>query len=93
MRNRLVFRTHAIQRMFERRITEDDVFDVLSDGIIVENYPDDRPYPSELVLGWCGVRPIHIVVAHNEDDNEDVVVTVYEPDNTLWTPDFRRRKE
>ena len=93
MRNRLVFRTHAIQRMFERRITEDDVFDVLSDGIIVENYPDDRTYPSELVLGWCGVRPIHIVVAHNEDDNEDVVVTVYEPDNTLWTPDFRRRKE
>ena len=93
MRKKLVFRTHSIQRMFERQITEEDVLNVLNNGIIIEDYPDDRPYPSKLVLGWCGIRPIHIVVALNEDDNEDIIVTVYEPDNTLWTPDFRRRKE
>lgn len=79
--------------MFERQITEQDVLNVLNDGIIIEDYPDDRPYPSKLLLGWCGIRPIHIVVADNKDDNEDIVVTVYEPDNTLWTPDFRGRKE
>ena len=78
--------------MFERQITEEDVRNVLNNGIIIEDYPDDRPYPSKLLLGWCEIRPIHIVVAYNENDNEDIIVTVYEPDNTLWMPDFRRRK-
>jgi uncharacterized protein DUF4258 len=58
----------------------------------VEDYPDDTPYPSRLVLGWNGRRPIHVVVADNLDDNENIVITVYEPDPEEWEPDFRRRK-
>jgi hypothetical protein len=42
--------------MFERQITEEDVRNVLNNGIIIEDYPDDRPYPSKLSLGWCGIR-------------------------------------
>jgi hypothetical protein len=88
----LVFRVHAIQRMFQRRISEDDVRRVLTTGEIIENYPDDTPYPSELILGWCGSRPIHIVIANNADARESIVVTVYEPDPDQWEPGFRRRK-
>lgn len=88
----LVFRIHAIQRMFQRRISEDDVRRVLTTGEIIENYPDDIPYPSELVLSWCGSRPIHVVIANNVDARESIVVTVYEPDPDQWEPGFRRRK-
>lgn len=48
----LIFRGHAIQRMFERAVTVDDVVLVLREGETIESYPDDKPYPSRLVLGW-----------------------------------------
>jgi hypothetical protein len=59
----------------------------------VEDYPDDTPYSSRLVLGWSGSRPIHVVVADNVDDQENIVISVYESDPTEWEPDFKRRKK
>jgi len=41
MAHRLVFRVHAIQRMFERRIMEEDVRDVVESGETIEHYPED----------------------------------------------------
>ena len=41
--NRLVFRVHAIQRMFQRQISEEDIRHVLAMGNIIESYPDDSP--------------------------------------------------
>ena len=92
MAHRLVFRVHAIQRMFERRIMEEDVRDVVESGETIEHYPEDSPYPSRLILGWRGSRPIHVVVADNREQNEIIVITVYGPDPALWQADFRRRK-
>ena len=47
----LVFRIHAITRMFQRRISKDDVRQVLENGETIETSPRDTPYPSRLVLG------------------------------------------
>jgi len=91
MAAKLVFRVHALRRMFERQISVDDVRTVIGSGEIIEDYPDDKPYPSRLVLGWRGARPLHVVATHNLSDNEFIVVTVYEPDAKLWEHDFRRR--
>lgn len=88
----LIFRVHAIQRMFERQITIEDVRGVLETGETIERYPDDTPYPSRLVLGWRGRRPLHVVAADVVERDEIVVITVYEPDQALWGPDFRRRR-
>ena len=89
---RLIFRVHAIERMFQRRISEEDVLDILTTGEVIEEYPDEVPYPSRLVLGWKGSRPIHVVVADNLESQESIVITVYEPDPGQWEPGFRRRK-
>lgn len=91
MAGKLVFRVHALQRMFERQIGVDDVRAVIDSGETIEDYPNDQPYPSRLVLGWRGPRPLHVVVAHNLSDNKLIVITVYEPDAGLWEHDFRRR--
>jgi hypothetical protein len=88
----LIYRVHALQRMFLRRITDEDVRHVLASGTTVESYPDDTPYPSRLVLGWQSRRPIHVVVADNTADQQTIVVTVYEPDPERWYPGFERRK-
>ena len=89
--SRLTFRVHAIQRMFQRKISRDDVQLVISQGETIEDYPTDTPYPSQLMLGWAGRRPIHVVVAYNSSDDEAIVVTAYEPDTAQWDANFRRR--
>lgn len=88
----MVFRPHAIQRMFERRISQPQVRHVLETGEVIEDYPEDQPYPSRLVLGWHESRPIHVVAARNDEENETIVITVYEPGPDKWEPDFKRRK-
>lgn len=92
MADRLVFRVHTVQRRSERGVSERDVREILAAGETIAQYPDDTPYPSRLVLGWCLERPLHLVVADNAEADEIVVITVYEPDSTLWEPGFRRRR-
>ncbi|MGH8679833.1 MAG: DUF4258 domain-containing protein, partial [Burkholderiales bacterium] len=74
---KIIFRAHAVRRMFERAVSLDEVHAVLANGETIEDYPDDMPYPSRLVLGWIDRRPLHVVAAYNEDEDETIVVTVY----------------
>jgi hypothetical protein len=90
--NRLIFRVHAIRRMFQRQISVLDIQIVLTSGEIIEAYPDDIPYASYLMLGWCGTRPVHIVAADDTAAGETIIITVYEPDLTNWEDGFKRRK-
>ena len=89
---RLVFRVHAIQRMFQRGISEGEVKQVVAVGETIETYPDDKPFPSRLMLGWNGSRPVHVVVADNVAAQEAIIITVYQPDVEEWEADCRRRK-
>jgi Domain of unknown function (DUF4258) len=66
---------------------------VVTHGQIIASYPDATPYPSKLLLGWCGSRPLHVVAADNCDEDATVIVTAYEPDPTRWEPGFVRRRE
>jgi len=90
--HKLVFRIHAIKRMFERRISVDQVRQVLVAGEVIEDYSNDVPYPSRLMLGWSGSRPLHVVAADNMEGLETIVITVYEPNLKEWETGFRRRK-
>ncbi len=92
LREKIVFRIHAIRRMFERDISPDDVNEVIARGVVLESYPDDTPYPSSLILGWVDSRPLHVVLAVCAGTGEKIVITVYEPSMTQWNADFTRRK-
>ena len=46
---RLVFRVHAIQRMFQRGISEEEVKQVIATGKAIETYTTDKPFPSRLI--------------------------------------------
>jgi hypothetical protein len=89
----IIFRIHAVQRMFERGIPVDAVRQVLQSGEMIEDYSDEMPAPGGLISAKRGRRPIHVVVAENTEDDELVVITVYEPDTSQWKPGFRNRKE
>ena len=89
----IIYRIHAIQRMFERRISGENVRQVLQAGEVIEDYSDEMPFPSKLMLGKRGERPLHVVMAENTRENELVVITVYEPDPSQWKSGSRNRKK
>ncbi len=90
---KVIYRLHAVRRMFQRNIGEENVRSILANGKIIEEYLDDEPYPSFLILGWIDKRPLHIVAAKNKKDEETIIITVYEPHLSDWLPNFQERKK
>ena len=90
--DRVTWSRHGVVRMQERGITRADVLDGLRGGEVIENYPDDVPYPSALVLGFARDRPVHVVVAVDTSTSEAHIITVYEPSPDEFEPDWRTRK-
>ncbi|MBI3398983.1 MAG: DUF4258 domain-containing protein [Deltaproteobacteria bacterium] len=80
-------------------LAEDDIFikDILADvsnGIIVEDYPEYPKGPCVLVLeNDRDKRPIHVVWGIPKGAySPAVIVTAYRPDSTMWTDNFTRRR-
>lgn len=86
----IIFSSHARVRMFERGISSEDILPILTDGEIIEEYTDDAPCPSHLILGYLGGLAIHVVVASCEDHIK--IVTVYHPDDRWTNGRFRSEK-
>ena len=85
-----IYRGHAIQRMFERDIFEIDIENTVKNGEIIEEYLDDKPYPSYLAL-WFNKKPLHVVFTKNYEDNEIIIITAYYPDKDKWSDDYKKR--
>jgi uncharacterized protein DUF4258 len=88
----VIYQRHAVERIALRGVSEEDVMHVLLTGETIQVYPDDTPFSSELLLGWCGKRPLHIVVATDTMHRRKIVITVYEPSPNQWEADFKRKK-
>ena len=81
---------HARVRMFERNVSTDDLVVLLKNGEIIEEYFDDQPCPSVLILGYINNQPYHLVVGFCEDHLR--IITVYVPDEYHWIEYKIRRK-
>jgi hypothetical protein len=89
---RVLFRVHAVQRMFERNISAKRVSQVLQAGETIEDYSTEMPEPSRLILGFHGKRPFHVVASENQENNIATIITVYIPDANKWNKDFKSRR-
>jgi|SRR5699024_7821649 len=91
---RIKWQRHGLQRMMERNILREEVKQVLSNGELIEEYPDDFPLPSGLFLGFTeNNTPLHIVSAVDNEVNWCYIVTVYRPDPEYFESDFKTRKK
>ena len=86
----ILFRAHAVQRMFERRVSLEKVRKALEAADVIEDYSTEMPEPSRLLLGFDGKRPFHVVTS--EPPEWTMVITVYLPDANKWRSDFRTRR-
>ncbi len=83
---------HMTKRFRERGIILKQVRCALLNGEIIEQYPNDYPFPSCLVLSFLdGKTPIHVCVGLG-DDNKLWIITAYYPDTIEWEEDFKTRK-
>lgn len=83
---------HALKRLRERNISISDFEKCILCGEIIRQYPDDRPTPSCLILGWLTAEiSLHVVVGC--DSAYIYAITAYYPDVNEWQPDMKTRKE
>lgn len=84
--------THILNRFVSRAFTRESVIHALNHGFVIEDYPEDVPYPSCLVLGRdVHDSPMHIVCAF--DGTTIWMVTVYKPDDADWNEDYSVRRK
>jgi hypothetical protein len=90
---------HADEEANNDSLSLEEIYESLGSGRVIEDYPEDRPYPSCLVMGYCHQRkqerdaePVHSVWAYNESSGFCVLVTVYRPDSARWSDDYEKRR-
>ncbi len=83
---------HAVVQMFKRNISTFEVELTIETGQVIRNYPDDKPYPSCLMMGIFREKIIHVVMAFNSNEEECVIITAYVPDPEIWNIDLKTKK-
>ena len=92
--NKIEVTDHAKKRFEKRKITKEDVIHaIMNDGEIIEQYENDYPCPSCLILGKAINQDyIHSVVSDNSTYSK--IITAYYPDTiNEWESDLKTRRK
>lgn len=85
---------HCAERCRSRGIEAADIRAAVTKGEIIEQYPEDFPFPSCLVYGKDeGGRILHVCMSDNGEGSE--IITAYEPnkDKQVFADDLKTRLE
>ena len=89
----LVFVTiHASERLKERGIKMREIKEAVRNGEIIEQYPEDFPFPSCLILGIT-IQNKYLHVVLSDDGEKSQLITAYYPSKEKWNDDFKTRKD
>jgi len=89
---KIVWTEHVSLRLRERKIKRNDLLECIKNGEIIEQYPDDTPFPSCLLLGNCtGGHPLHVVIGLNTGIL-CCIITAYRPDSDKWDESYKTRR-
>ncbi len=83
---------HALKTMFERDISREAVKWIIRTGEVIESYPEDKPFPSALLLGFWKEMPLHAVVAYDARNECLFVITAYVPDEKHFESGWKMRR-
>lgn len=90
--DKIIISIHAQERLRQRGIRQRDVRKAILSGEIIEQYPDDFPFPSCLILGFDeNGRVIHAVIS--DEGGMGRIITSYFPSTEKFEDDFKTRKE
>jgi len=90
--NRIRITDHADEEANNDGISLIEALETISTGEIIEQYADDKPYPSCLIYSKLESGDIiHTVWAFNRATNSSVLITTYRPDPERWIDGKIRR--
>ncbi len=85
------FSKHAVDQSLLRRISVQKLREAIETGEIIEDYRGDKYGPSCLIFGLTTAnRPLHVQCSYPSRPLLKIV-TLYQPDASLWI-DFKVRK-
>lgn len=87
--NAIEFTLHAREKMYVREILSTDVKKTLLEGEIIEEYFDDKPYPSVLLCAKLDEKYLHVVCAVAKE--QLFIITTYYPDENIWLNPRKRK--
>jgi hypothetical protein len=89
----MLISVHGYEELEKDDLSTDEVIRGLSEGFVIEDYPDYHKGPAILVLQKdSNGLPIHVVWGIPRGcSSPAVLVTAYRPDSNRWSSDFRRR--
>ncbi len=93
-RKKIIYTLHAIDEMNaeDEIITIDEVRQVVFNGELIEDYPEDKRGHSCLMFGMPNdKRPVHVVCAPKEEYL--AIITAYIPSLEKWETGFKTRRK
>jgi hypothetical protein len=86
------FSKHAVDQSILRQIRIQEVRETISNGQIIEDYPNDKYGPNCLIFGLTNdQRPIHVQCSYPSRPVIKII-TLYQPDLQKWNNGFTQRR-
>ncbi|MEH2083982.1 MAG: DUF4258 domain-containing protein [Nostoc sp.] len=86
------FSKHAVDQSILRQVQVKEIREVIANGQVIEDYPNDKYGPSCLISGLTQVqRPIHVQCSYPSGALVRII-TLYQPDPQKWDEDFTQRR-
>jgi Domain of unknown function (DUF4258) len=89
---RILWTYHVNMRLGRRFIARETIISAVDSYEIVEAYPEDKYFPSYLLLGRQGAEAFHVLFATDVDDENVRIVTAYYPSPEEWEIDLKTRR-
>ena len=84
LQGKFEFSRHATDQSILRHIQVQEIIEAITNGEIIEDYPEDKYGPSCLILGFTEVgRAIHIQCSFPSRPLIKII-TLYQPDPERW---------
>ncbi|MGH7962654.1 MAG: DUF4258 domain-containing protein [Candidatus Binatia bacterium] len=89
---RILWTYHVNMRLGQRSIARETLIAAAGSYEIVEAYPEDKYFPSYLLLGRQGAEVFHALLGTDVDGQNVRVVTAYYPSPEEWEEDCKTRR-
>lgn len=79
-------------RLGQRFIARETIINAADTYELVEAYPEDKYFPSYLLLGREGDNAFHVLFGVDAEDQNVRIVTAYYPSPNEWETDLKTRR-
>lgn len=90
---KILWTYHINMRLQNRGISRRTILESIDTYEVIEEYPDDKYFPSYLVFGRYQGDVVHIVFAADVEDDNVRLITAYHPNPLEWGDDLKTRRK